>query len=269
MTKAVKKRQRRRYLRIPFSENIIFQHGNKESSEGRLKDLSIGGAFLLTNLELGVGQDILLYLPLKMGSQTRLCKVHGNTVHKTSVNRGTSEETLGYGIHFDDATAKATKEMLFSYIKRCSEGDSPILIHQKVEKRAAPRPRPIPRKVRKSAKAKTSFPKASIAVGLFGVILLALGTQFAIKTRWNSKLKQYVPMENVSVQDDTLRAQVSDSWLNSRSHETKEEELRALANELRKKQIYGVILTDSAGRIVIRVLKNPANRDEPMIQILE
>ena len=284
MMKILAREQHRQYLRVPFEDTVFFEYHQKTRREALLKDLSLGGAFLITQEDFRVEESIHMYLPIPIGRTSRLCMIRGRVVHTIYNNR----KLKGYGIQFDMSNSRHTREILSKFIRRTAGGASPVLQNtredrrkQALERRAAHLKRKRAQMRREEGRQKSHFRyKAAskpskmnatyiIAALSLSAVALVWGFITVKNSMWKSSLVEHVQMHEISIQGETLRAQVDGTWLNSRNRETKMENLSNLSELLRSRGITGAILTNEFGEEVIKILRSSQDSNEPKIQILD
>jgi hypothetical protein len=76
-----------------------------------VRDVSEGGAFILSSSLPVVGSELLIYLPLELRAKKPLCIVSGKVIRW-----GHMKEVTGFGVQFSRDLPPATAEMLREFV---------------------------------------------------------------------------------------------------------------------------------------------------------
>jgi Tfp pilus assembly protein PilZ len=110
--------------RVYYGGQVAVKARNRPGNEtGIVKNLSEGGAYLLSAQRYAPGTDLMVYLPLELGDRKSLCMVSGKVVR---VEAGQAIGHIhGYGVRFDADVSKVSQRMLQDFVALKRTGKLP------------------------------------------------------------------------------------------------------------------------------------------------
>jgi len=113
------KSSRRKHPRVNAELTAQAKPNRRNMFEGRVLNLSEGGAFLATAEKLAVGNGVILNFTLNITGRQRSCMVEGRIVW---ANTDPSRGTVGTGIRFD-RLSPAMVRFIRDYVKAELKGE--------------------------------------------------------------------------------------------------------------------------------------------------
>ena len=102
----------RRHVRYKFDGVVMFKPQFGENLEGRARDVSEGGAFIISENRLTVGTRMTVYLPLEIERKKKLFIVAAKVVRIGDPVK----ERPGFGVEFDSKISPATRKVLDAFL---------------------------------------------------------------------------------------------------------------------------------------------------------
>lgn len=250
------------------------------NSVGLLSNVSTGGLYLNANQRLRVGTSVLLYVPMRLSeAKKKMCVISG-----TIVRMETKERTarFGYGIRFDPDISSASRRLLTMFVDKETDGElsrlsgsntnpeNPVLRERerplrdytrRAQYNLERRNHALQQKTRSQGKKRQRFHP--------GIYLVMVGIALSVATYgywsvreavWISQLSTIVPLQEVTIEAEVLRATTTSDWLLTRSKDTRAKDLNLLASALEKRQITGAKIIDEEGAPVARIFFNLQTR---------
>ncbi len=123
--------------RVNHGGAVAFKARNQHNDRGLVKNVSESGALLISQSKYLEGTDLVVYLPLNLGSRKTLCMASGKIVRIQGDLR--SARALAYGVKFDEDLSNSSRQLLKDYVAFKKDGK----IAEKAEKKSPRRLSPF------------------------------------------------------------------------------------------------------------------------------
>ena len=268
---------RRKFRRISCQQEIVLKPRNLATAPGFLHNVSEGGAFMLCPDVYFPGTKLVIYMPLPLGRQKRICMLSGVVLRTEPIEQSFLR---GYGVRFDreipSMSRKILKEFLGEKTDVPAKEDAPVPKVQTYVQLAT-----WGKRIRELETGKRLVPAtAGVWQPLLWKILLSLvlvvggvklGGYMYRSVREPivlSRLVEVLPFQKGEFVGDRLSIVMSDEWVKVNSAKQKRASLEGFAQALQGESVYEAVLLDKEGRAVALILHNSGDRKKPGIRVL-
>lgn len=249
--------------------------------------MSESGAYLIANQKITPETEMIVYVPMQLQGEQKLCMVTGKVIR--SEMRGAT--TLhGHGIHFGSDLSPSSRKLLRNFVAFKTTGELPKDAPSEPASSSSPAIQWPPAAKPRSTKSQRRSPLSEIASsrevrsshpalkrwvvmaaiwGLLATTIAVLGNVFYRSSKQEimiTGLSEIVPLIHTQIQASELRAQIRNNWLEMTPPAVRDADLLKLGRHLRKENIHRATLLNSQGKELAVIVSDPETGEEPQIQ---